>query len=65
MVEGDSGLLNVYHVIEVNPARFPGVNAAGGRAFADFWVAADTQKMIREFGIRKYGDVLFYPDAVK
>lgn len=65
MVEGDSGLLNVYHVIEVNPARFSGVNAGGARAFADFWVAPATQKMIREFGIRKYGDVLFYPDAVK
>ncbi|MBN2079997.1 MAG: substrate-binding domain-containing protein [Spirochaetes bacterium] len=65
LVEGDSGLLNVYHVIEVNPGRFPGVNTAGARAFADFWVDPETQKMIREFGIKKFGDVLFYPDAVK
>jgi tungstate transport system substrate-binding protein len=65
LVEGDRSLLNIYHVIEVNPKKFPKVNAEGGKAFADFWVAPETQKMIREFGIRKYGEVLFYPDAVK
>jgi tungstate transport system substrate-binding protein len=65
LVEGDRELLNIYHVIEVNAKKFPLVNAAGGKAFADFWVAADTQKMIREFGIRKYGEILFHPDAGK
>ncbi|MBN2159439.1 MAG: substrate-binding domain-containing protein [Spirochaetes bacterium] len=65
LAEGDSILLNVYHVIEVNPKKFPKINAAGGRAFADFWVAPETQEMIREFGIKKFGAVLFYPDAVK
>jgi tungstate transport system substrate-binding protein len=64
-VERDRELLNIYHVIEVNPKRFPGVNAEGARTLADFWVAPETQKMIREFGIKKFGDVLFYPDAVK
>jgi tungstate transport system substrate-binding protein len=65
LVEGDKALLNIYHVIELNAKRFPKVNAEGGAAFADFWVAPETQKMIRDFGIRKYGGVLFYPDAVK
>ena len=41
LVEGEKSLLNVYHVIEVNPAKWPKVNAAGAKAFADFMVAAD------------------------
>ncbi len=65
LVEGDRALLNIYHVIEANAKKFPKINAAGGRAFADFWVAPETQRMIKDFGIRKYGAVLFFPDAVK
>ena len=65
LVEGDSSLMNIYHVIETNPNKFQKVNSEGARAFADFWVSAETQKMIREFGIKKYGGILFYPDAVK
>jgi tungstate transport system substrate-binding protein len=61
--EGDSSLWNVYHVIEVNPARFPRVNAAGGRAFADFMVSKAVQQRIKEFGITTYGSPLFFPDA--
>lgn len=61
--EGDPALRNVYHVIEVNPARFPKVNAAGARAFADFLVSKGVQKRIKEFGIGLYGSPLFFPDA--
>jgi tungstate transport system substrate-binding protein len=61
--EGDPSLRNVYHVIEVNPARFPKVNAAGGRAFADFMVSKAIQVRIKEFGIATYGSPLFFPDA--
>ena len=31
LVEGDKVLLNIYHVIEVNPAKWPKVNAAWGQ----------------------------------
>jgi tungstate transport system substrate-binding protein len=65
LVEGDTSLLNIYHVIEINRKKFPAINADGGKAFADFWVAPETQRMIKDFGIKKYGDILFYPDAVK
>jgi tungstate transport system substrate-binding protein len=65
IVEGDKSLLNVYHVIEVSQARWPKVNAAGAKAFADFMVAADTQKTIGTFGIDRYGSPLFFPDAGK
>ena len=65
MVEGDRQLLNVYSVMEVNPANGPRVNAVGGRAFADFMVAPDTQTLIRTFGVEKYGQALFVPIAGK
>ncbi len=61
--EGDPALRNVYHVIEVNPARFPKANAAGARAFADFMVSKPVQARIKEFGISLYGSPLFFPDA--
>ncbi|GLH75002.1 tungsten ABC transporter substrate-binding protein [Geothrix limicola] len=61
--EGDPTLRNVYHVIEVNPMRFPKVNGAGARAFADFLVSKVVQKRIKEFGIGLYGSPLFFPDA--
>jgi tungstate transport system substrate-binding protein len=65
LLEGDAPLLNVYHVMEVNPARYPKVNAAAGKAFADFMVSPETQEVIRTFGVDKYGQPLFFPDAGK
>jgi tungstate transport system substrate-binding protein len=67
LLDGDPDLFNVYHVMPVNPARFPNVklNVAGGQAFADFLVAPETQSVIGEFGRDKYGQQLFIPDAGK
>ena len=65
LVEGDAILLNIYHVIEVNPAKWPKVNVAGGKAFADFMVAKETQDMIKTYGVEKFGSPLFFPDAGK
>ncbi|HQG31354.1 MAG TPA: substrate-binding domain-containing protein [Deltaproteobacteria bacterium] len=65
LVEGDKSLLNIYHVIEVNPAKFPKVNAAGAKAFSDFMVSKPTQDIIAKFGVDKYGSPLFFPDAGK
>ena len=63
LVEGDAILLNVYHVIEVNPKKWPKVNAPGGKAFADFMVSKGTQDIIKTFGVDKFGTPLFFPDA--
>jgi tungstate transport system substrate-binding protein len=63
LVEGDAPLLNVYSVMEVNPGNGPKVNTAGGKAFADFMVSADVQKVIKTFGVDKYGQALFVPIA--
>jgi tungstate transport system substrate-binding protein len=65
LVEGDAILLNIYHVIEVNPAKWPKVNAAGGKAFADFMVSKETQAIIKTFGVEKFGSPLFFPDVGK
>jgi len=65
LVEGDAILLNIYHFIEVNPARWPKVNAVGAKAFADFMVSKETQDIIKTFGVDKFGSSLFFPDAGK
>jgi tungstate transport system substrate-binding protein len=65
LVEGDAALLNIYHVIEVNSAKWPKANAAGAKAFADFMVSKKTQDIIKTFGVDKYGSPLFFPDAGK
>jgi tungstate transport system substrate-binding protein len=65
LAEGDAILLNIYHVIEVNPTKFSKVNAAGGKAFADFMVSKEAQDMIKTFGVEKFGSPLFFPDAGK
>lgn len=65
LVEGDSSLLNIYHVIQINPDRFPRVNGTGGKAFADFMVSLEAQQIIGKFGVEKYGQPLFFPDAGK
>ena len=65
LLEGDKALFNIYHVIEVNPAKFPKVNGDAARLFADFIVSAEIQKIISTFGKEKYGEPLYIPDAVK
>jgi tungstate transport system substrate-binding protein len=63
LVEKGKALLNIYHVMEVNPARFPKVNQTGGRALADFLVASATQKTVEGFGVDRFGQPLFFPAA--
>ncbi|OIQ52980.1 substrate-binding domain-containing protein [Neomoorella thermoacetica] len=67
MLEGEKTLLNIYHVMQVNPEKFPGmkINSEGAKAFVDFMVAPETQKVIGDFGKDKFGQSLFFPDAGK
>lgn len=62
---GDPPLLNYYHVITVNSTKFPKVNRAGANSFANYLVHPDTQKLIASFGVDKFGQQLFFPDAGK
>ena len=59
LVEGDSLLYNVYHVMEVPHA------SNGARALADFFVSPVAQRLIGQFGTRRFGRSLFVPDAGK
>lgn len=57
LVEGDTLLDNVYHVMEVPDA------SAGARALADFFVSDEAQEFIGKFGTTRFGRPLFVPDA--
>lgn len=63
--ENDPAFLNVYSVMLVNPEKFDMINAEGAKAFADFLVSEKAQRIIGEFGVDKYGEQLFIPDADK
>jgi tungstate transport system substrate-binding protein len=65
LFENDPALLNVYHVITVNPEKWPQVNVEGAQAFADFITSPVGQNIIREFGVQEYGQSLFFPDAIQ
>jgi tungstate transport system substrate-binding protein len=65
LVEGDTSLLNVYHVITVNPEKWDKVNYAGAMAFLKFITQPSIQETIGQFGVDTYGQPLFYPDADK
>ena len=65
LVAGEPKLLNVYHVIEVNPAKWSKVNSAGAKAFSDFMVSKKVQAIIGQFGTKEFGAPLFFPDVGK
>ncbi|PKQ19924.1 MAG: tungsten ABC transporter substrate-binding protein [Actinobacteria bacterium HGW-Actinobacteria-6] len=57
--EGDSGLLNQYGVIPVTDAT----HLDGANAFMEWITSAEGQKVIGDFGIEKFGQALFTPNA--
>ncbi len=62
--EGDPILFNNYHVMNVNPEKWPDVNFEGAQAFNDFCISPEAQEFLNEFGVDEYGEPLFYPDAL-
>ena len=63
LLEGDSEMLNRYHVITVNPELHRAVNISGAKQFRDFLLKPSIQRLIGEYGIEKYGQSLFTPNA--
>ena len=59
LVEGDTLLYNVYHVMETPHAE------AGAKALADFFVSPEAQALIGRFGTSRFKQPLFIPDAGK
>lgn len=59
-----SGVLNnQYSVICVNPDKNDQINHDGAKAFQEWILSADTQKLIGEYGQEEYGEQLFVPNA--
>jgi tungstate transport system substrate-binding protein len=61
LVEGDPALLNVYHVISVNPDNGRDIDTEAGKAFLDFLLEPSTQEFIEGFGVEEFGEPLFTP----
>ena len=59
LFEKDKALFNQYGVIVIPGSK----NVAGGQAFADWIVSAAGQKVIAEYGVAKFGQQLFIPNA--
>ena len=60
LVEGGSVMRNPYHVIVV---RHDGTNRACAAQFSSWIVSPPAQRMIGAFGVDRYGQRLFTPDA--
>lgn len=63
LFEGDPLLLNIYHIMRVNPERYPQVNEVGGKALVAYFVDPKVQERIGQFGVDRYGQPLFFPAA--
>ncbi len=59
----DGTLNNQYGVICVNPDKNENINHEGAKAFQEWIVSEDTQKLIGEYGQEEYGQALFIPNA--
>jgi tungstate transport system substrate-binding protein len=64
LFEGDPTLLNVYHVITVNPKLSTKTNVDGANAFAQFMVGKVAQEIIGNYTDAN-GNLLFTPDGGK
>lgn len=64
LFQGDPGLMNVYHVYAVNPAKHPHAKLAEARHLIAFLTSAPIQQVIAGFGRVQYGESLFFADAV-
>ena len=63
LVEKDKILLNYIASIQVNPEKFPDVNADGAKAFIDWLCGEEAQTIIRDFEVTRYGEPLFFPNS--
>jgi tungstate transport system substrate-binding protein len=59
VVEGGQDLMNIYHVMQVNPEKHDMVNSKDAEKFVDFMVNNKTQDVIETFGKEEFGQSLF------
>ncbi|MEC1523531.1 substrate-binding domain-containing protein [Neobacillus niacini] len=58
-VEGGTDLMNIYHVMQVNPEKHDMVNSTDAEKFVEFMVDSKTQDVIESFGKEEFGQSLF------
>jgi tungstate transport system substrate-binding protein len=63
LVEGDKSLFNPYHVITVDPAKSPKIQADLANQFADWIISVPVQEEIGKFGTADFGQPLFTPNS--
>lgn len=59
VVEGGTDLMNIYHVMQVNPKKHDMVNSTDAEKFVEFMVDSKTQDVIESFGKEEFGQSLF------
>lgn len=62
LVQGDNRLFNPYHIMAVNPARYPDVNYTGAMALISWITSVDGQRLVALFHVN--GQELFVPTAI-
>jgi len=67
MVEGEKALLNIYHVMQVNAEKFPGmkINSEGAKAFVDFMTAPKPSRLSATLVRINTGSPSFSPTLAK
>jgi len=63
VLEGIRPLRRGYHIMEVNPNRFPKVNYVDAKAFADYLLSPAAQETIRGLDADQDGKPDFFPGA--
>jgi tungstate transport system substrate-binding protein len=59
VVEGGTDLMNIYHVMQVNPKKHDMVNSTAAEKFVEFMIDSKTQDVIESFGKEEFGQSLF------
>ena len=63
LVENDELLLNYITLIPVNQAKFTNIDAVDAKAFIQWLVSEEGQKIVKVFGKDKFGEPLFFPNS--
>ncbi len=61
---GDPLLRNPYTVIVISAAKHGNGNREAAQRFSDFLVSPKVQHVIEKFGVERFGQPLFFPDAL-
>jgi tungstate transport system substrate-binding protein len=64
LVQGDPTLRNIYHAYVVNPGKHPTTHRSEAERFVRYLVDPKIQAWIGRFGVARFGQPLFVPDAV-